>query len=81
MGNVSINKDYTDFHRGFKKTVDEERVLQELCSSSLEVRVHALQLIRQYFEMVQSGEYKKNEKAFPDVVYEIAWKSIKVSEK
>lgn len=81
MSNVTMNKNLKDFYGAFKKTVDEDRVLQELCGSSPEIRLHALQLIKQYFKMVQSGEYMEDEKAFSDVVNEIAWKCIKVSVK
>ena len=79
MNDITMNKNLKDYYSAFKKTVDEERVLQELCSSTMEVRVQALRLIKQYFRMVQSGEYMENEKKFSDVVDEIAWKCIKVS--
>lgn len=74
MENVSMNKNLTELYAAYLESAEQEQMLRELCSRPKETIDSVLKLLRQYFHMVQKGEYAESE--FLDVVHKIALKCL-----
>lgn len=84
INNVKMNKGrvYTERYKDFLEIAEQNRILQELCSSSTKLQNSALEQIKEYFYRVKSGTYKdksgQEEKDFSQIVMQIAVKCVQI---
>lgn len=57
MDEISMRKDISTLYVKFMRTVEQEQMLQELCSRSQSTQEQALCSVKQYFRKVKDGDY------------------------